>query len=237
MWHIWGRTGMPIEFRWGTLKERDCLKELSVDVRIQVVSKWILEKYEGRACTGPPAQDGDVGRAAVSRVMMVHWCCAGSVQRSGADVTTTVFLYLLYTTATCFGHIYYPSAGSYMFRLCVQHKWQLSRTDRPHNIQLWGKNCVLIAVNKLQSLQVLNAMFRMQTSVVLSCFNYFNRNGYSVVWVLRVSEHRDWVHCLCSATMSAIQCFVVIGADRVVVHYAVQSADISTENWVKMSWY
>jgi len=39
--------------------------------------------------------------------------------------TRSVFLYLLYTTPTCFGHISWPSLGSYKFARRVPHMWQV----------------------------------------------------------------------------------------------------------------
>jgi hypothetical protein len=34
MWHVWGRSEMNTGFRWGILKEKDCVENLEVDGRI-----------------------------------------------------------------------------------------------------------------------------------------------------------------------------------------------------------
>jgi len=100
-----GKDGNAYKFSVMNFQGKSCLKELSVDVRIQVLLKGILEKYEGRGCTGHPAQDGEVWRAAVSRVM-VHLvlCWFGTTVwyrcHHHSDFIFTVH------TATRFVHIY-----------------------------------------------------------------------------------------------------------------------------------
>jgi hypothetical protein len=67
MWHAWGRGGTCTGFWCDCRKERDHLKDQSLDGRMG--SKWIFVRLVGGVEWIPLAQDRDRWRAAVNAVM------------------------------------------------------------------------------------------------------------------------------------------------------------------------
>jgi len=50
MLHVWGTEQVHVGYWWGDLRKRKHFKILDVDGRI--IFKWILNKWDGEACTG-----------------------------------------------------------------------------------------------------------------------------------------------------------------------------------------